>query len=386
MSNSEFSDSILYVDLDALVENYNFFDSKSGKAECGAVVKANAYGLGVIPVARKLFMAGCRKFFVANLDEAIELRDDALEKVDPECHSEIYVFHGIRQWQESAFLKHKLTPVINDYYQLKIWNKAAYGKEDKFPAVLHFDTGMNRLGFSVDEAKKIAKDKSLISGLDIKFIISHLSCPSESKNPANKEQLAKFREVIKSFPKVPVSFVNSSGSFLGKSYFFDIARPGAGLYGVNSTLRDKYESGEEISPEDNPIKNVISLKSKILQIREIDEGETVGYGGFFKVGRKSKIATIPVGYADGYLRSLANKSFVFIEGKKVPVVGLVSMDMITIDVTDVPDKNLREGAEVEIIGEHFNVDQLAIRAGTIGYEILTNLGERYRRVYIGEVV
>lgn len=344
-----YADSTLKISLSAIADNYRLLNKTGGKS--AAVVKANAYGLGVEKVAPAIAKAGCSDFFVANLDEAIELRG-ILPK------SAIYVFHGIHKGQEKIFREYKLIPVLNSMEQVKLCTAG------KLSGVLHFDTGMNRLGMSQKDAEYIAENVRL----DIKYIMSHLACADVKGDPKNKEQLAAIKKISQLFPKIPVSFANSSGIFLGNGYHFDMVRPGSALYGVNPKPWTK-----------NPMKPVVLLSGKILQIREIDTAQTVGYGASCKLPAGSKIAVLPVGYADGYLRSLGNKAFCAIGGKKVPLVGRVSMDLITIDVSKI--KDIKAGSEVELIGNNMPVDDVAEKAGTIGYEILTSLGSRYKRVY-----
>jgi alanine racemase len=357
-----YSDSTLTVDLATLAKNYQLLSKQAGKATCAAVVKANAYGLGVGPVAKRLAAEGCEHFFVATFEEAVELRSHIKKPA-------VYVFHGLRKGQEGEAVQLKVTPVLNDAGQLALWRAAANKAGKKLPAVLHFDTGMNRLGFPWQDAAKVKKED--LTQLDLQWVMSHLACANEPEHELNKTQLKRLNEVRKNFPSVPVSFANSAGVFLADCYHFALVRPGVALYGVNPTGR-------------NPMHAVASLHSKILQLRELGKAEPVGYGATQMVPAGHRLATVPVGYADGYLRSLSGKADGYIEGKRVPVVGRVSMDLIVLDVTDIPAGKLSVGSEVELLGKHITVDTLAKQAGTIGYEILTRLGARHRKQYIGE--
>ena len=341
--NNENADSTLVIDLGAIKSNYEKIKNLSPNAITGAVVKADAYGLGVEPVSKKLQSAGCKDFFVATLDEAVELRGILPSE-------NIYVFHGVGEGQEPVFLDKNLIPVLNTSSQVERWNNV---KGEKPPAILHFDTGINRLGLNMSEAEGLN-----ISNIEIKYIMSHLACAATPENPKNKEQLENFNKIKASFPDVPATLCNSGGVLLGEDYHFDLTRPGISLYA----------SG------------VVTLKSKIIQVREVESAGAAGYGATYEVKAGSKLAVVPVGYADGYMRSLSNNSFAYIGDIKVPIAGIVSMDMIILDVSDAGDVNI--GDEVELIGDNFTVDMMADMAKTISYEVLTGLGSRYKRVYL----
>lgn len=361
------TDSTLTINLDAITANYRHLQQqlRSG-ARCTAVVKANAYGLGVAPVAKALFAAGCRHFFVAHLQEGIELR--SVLKDAP-----IYVFHGIAPGTEATFLDHHLTPVLNDAGQIDLWQSAAQAGNHKLPAVLHIDTGMNRLGVSVDEAMHLLDDHAKTGGIDWQFFMSHLACAHDPEHFLNLRQLHRFKKLESLFPQVKRCFANSSGIFLGQDFHFDMARPGAALYGVNPLPEGKA----------NPMQHVATVHANILQVNHLKKNDTVGYGATCELKEGSRIATLAIGYADGYFRLLSNKAYCYIADCMVPVVGRVSMDLVTIDVTKVPESHIFPGAKVEMIGEHYTVDDAAKDSGTIGYEILTSLGHRYKRIYLG---
>ena len=360
--------TILTIDLDAVVANYRLLSTTAAGAECAGVVKADGYGLGVVPVVRALAAAGCKIFFVAHLGEALAIRAAA-------PRATIAVLNGAAPGAEAEFAEHGLLPVLNSLEAVAAWTAqgSTAGKDGtRLPAILHIDTGMSRLGLSDTELDRVADDPTLLDGIDIKWLMSHLAVAEEPDHPLNAEQRARFEAARARLPAAPASLANSSGIFLGADYHYDLVRPGAALYGINP------RPGAA-----NAMKHVARLEAPILQVRSIDSPRTVGYGATHRVTGVSKIATIPVGYADGYLRSLSSRGHAFLGEHKVPLVGRVSMDLITLDVTDVPDAMAHPGAMVELISERYPVDAIGADAGTIGYEILTSLGARYARRYVG---
>lgn len=361
MDNS-YSDSILEVDVSRIVQNYKYLCSSTPNSRCAAVVKADAYGLGVKDIAPSLVSAGCDVFFVATLDEAISLRSYIGAGKD------IYVFHGVKSGEEQAFIEYDIRPVINDFYQLEIWAKYSISKAVKLPAIIHIDTGMNRLGVSYDEVDQLHGNEYL-DKIDVQYFMSHLSCITEEGHPLNAEQVERMRRIKNMFGK-PCSLSNSRGVVADNKYHFDLVRPGSMLYGVR---------GNACHTE---IKNVASLKAKIIQIRELKSDSFVGYGAMSAVKKGERIAVVPVGYADGYQRVLSNNSFGYFGQHKVPLVGRVSMDMVIFNISQIPRDEVNIGDYVEIFGDSQRVDEVADRAGTIGYEILTGLGKRCKRVYI----
>lgn len=359
-----YADTILNIDLNSVANNYLFLKKKLKQVECAAVVKANAYGIGANHVATTLIQYGCKHFFVANLEEAISLRTVLSEK-----HN-IYVLHGIFPNQEEEFIHYKLTPVLNDIYQIKIWNAYASTKNTKLNSIIYIDTGLSRLGLTLHDALSLFYNQALLSNLEVLYLMSHLSAADSSNHPLNTTQLKKMQVIQKYMPTTPITFVNSSGIFLGPNYHFQLARPGMALYGLNPT-----------NTAQNPMQNVVYLSSKIIQVRNHIKKSPVGYGGSYYADKNSIIATAAIGYADGYFRILGNNSICYIENYKVPVVGRISMDLITLDVTHIPNYLIYPGQTVEIIGNNITIDQLAGYAGTLGYEILTNLGNRFKREY-----
>lgn len=357
------SDITLEIDIGAVKENYLALKNLAVNAICSAVVKANCYGLGVTDVVPSLLQAGCTNFFVATLDEGIELR-----KIVPDKN--IYIFHGVKKGEEREFESSNLIPVLNDHYQLEVWSNFAKDKKVKPNAVLHFDTGMNRLGFCYPHAEEI-KNSDLIKSLNIKYVMSHLSCITVPEHELNGSQLERMNGIRKIFSGVPASLANSRGVVSGNQYHLDMVRPGAYLYGVSGT------SGLFKSEP------VVTLKAKILQVRNLKEDGYIGYCGASLAKKGMRIAVTPLGYADGYHRILTGNSYAFYKGHKLPLLGRVSMDMTIWDISSVPENEINVGSEIELMGKNILIDDLACRAQTIGYEILTGLGGRYRRVVNG---
>jgi len=360
---------ILTIDLSAIEANWKKLASTTVPVECAAVVKADAYGCGLEPVTQKLAKAGCRTFFVADVTEGRRVRAIAPDAV-------IYVLNGLMPGSAQAFADDYLRPVINSATELAEWDAFVAGRSWRGGAALHVDTGMNRLGITIDEAVAIApRIQSENHGFTL--LMSHLACAETPDHPMNDRQIRLFREIRIMYRGVASSLANSSGIFLGGTIFCDLVRPGVALYGANPTPEKK-----------NPMRPVVELKGRIIQVRPVNKGESVGYGATFGAARSSRIAVVAVGYADGFLRSAAAAkgkpaAEVVVAGKRCPVAGRVSMDLIAVDVTDLPDGAARRGDFATLIGEGINLDELAAAMGTIGYEVLTNLGRRYHRVYKG---
>jgi alanine racemase len=353
--------AVLDIDLGGIVANWRLLTQRAAPALCAAVVKANGYGLGAVPVARALAAAGCRLFFVATLDEAIGLRKAIGDT------AEIAVLNGPLPGTAADFVAHNLLPVLNDPGQIEAWRTAPLPHSR--PAILHVDTGMSRLGLTAREFAGLADDLPRL-GIGWRAVMSHLACADTPDHPLNEIQRARFAEAARRLPGVPASLAASSGIFLGPRYRFDLVRPGAALYGVNP------QPGRA-----NPLRQVVRLSAKILQVREIDRGESVGYGAAHSMETAGRVATVAVGYADGWLRSLSHRGCGFLDGKRVPLLGRVSMDLVSFDVSAVDPALAQPGATIELLGEHYRVDDVAADAGTIGYEILTALGPRYHRIY-----
>lgn len=370
MVTAEHAGAILTVDLDAIVSNYGLLRDRAGGAGCAAVIKADAYGLGAGPVATALAGAGCRDFFVALLAEAVELR--GILAAAAAADARIYVLNGLAGGEEPTYAEHGLIPILNTTDEIAAWRAFADSAGASQAAAIQIDTGMSRLGLEHADIKALEAGDDAFSGIDIRLVMSHLACAYDRGNPFNHQQRAAFDAARVLLPAAPASLANSAGIFLGAEFHYDLVRPGASLFGIAPL--------KEIR---NPMAQVIKLQGKILQVRVVDRGRTVGYGATHRATRKSRLATVGVGYADGYLRYLSNRGSGFIGNVRVPVVGRVSMDLITLDVTDVAETDARPGALVDLICNHHTLDQLAAEAGTIGYEILTSLGHRYHRRYIG---
>ncbi|MGB0750192.1 MAG: alanine racemase [Magnetospiraceae bacterium] len=359
--------AVLSIDLRAVVGNWWVLNGIAGPGRgCAAVVKADAYGVGLAPVARALWQAGCQDFFVALLEEGLALRE-----ILP--NAAIYVLTGANAATVDIFARYRLKPVLNTPNQINVWLIACQAQGEKLPAAIHVDTGMNRLGLAMGEAEALAQEgRDALRTMGIDLVMSHLACAEDRGHPKNQEQLAAFQDIRRRLPMGRASFANSSGIFLGPDFGFDLFRPGVALYGINPT-----------PDRENPMAPVVRLQAKIIQVREVDSAMTVGYGATHVVAEKGRIATIAVGYADGYLRSLSSSGTVYIGDVPVPVVGRVSMDLVTLDVSHLPENQVRPGTVVDVIGPHNPADAVAAAAGTIGYEILTSLGARYYRHYEG---
>jgi alanine racemase len=358
--------AVLTIDLAAIVENWRRLTARLGAGtRAMGVVKADAYGLGASQVAPALAKAGCTRFCVASLDEGIALR-----RVLPDA--EILVFAGPFAGTEADFDANRLWPVLNSPEQIALWLAHARRVERRLPAVIHVDTGLSRLGLSLGEAKTASQEKALRDAFDILLVMSHLAIAEEPAHELNRKQLLRFFDARRLFPGIPASLSASAGLFLGADWQADWVRPGAALYGVNPT---PYQA--------NPMAQVIHLQGKIVQVRDIDQGETVGYGATWRAPGRTRLAVVAAGYADGLLRSLSNRGSAMVGESRVPLVGRVSMDLMVFDVGALPEGAVRPGGMVTLIGGENTLDQVADAAGTNGYELLTGLGRRYHRVWQG---
>ena len=358
---------ILSIDLSALAANWRQLRSLSLPAECGAVVKANGYGLGLEEIATRLLREGCRTYFVAELSEAQRAR-----AVLPDAT--IYVLNGLPPATAPVFAEFRLQPVIGSVTELAEWDAFVATSNWDGGFALHVDTGMNRLGITAQESLGIAPRLSRPDN-GISLLMSHFVAAEIASHPRNQEQILAFRELRALFRGVPASLANSSGIFLGGSAICDLVRPGVALYGVNPT-----------PDRANPMRRVVELKSRVIQVRSVELGQTVGYDATWTARRPTRLALISTGYADGYFRAASGSDqrpggFAAINGQRCPIVGRISMDISAIDVTDMPDHSVRRGDFATLIGDGLEIDEVAERAGTIGYEVLTNLGHRYARVY-----
>jgi alanine racemase len=360
---------ILTVDLDAIVANWRKLEKAAVPAECAAVVKANAYGCGAEQVARALARAGCKTFFVANLNEARVVRAAAPSAA-------LYSLGGLFANTGGVSTEIDCRPVIGDLNELAEWDVFCRRSGWSGGAAIHIDTGINRLGLTISEAQGIIP-RINAGDHGITLVMSHLVSAEQLHSPVNARQLTTFREIASLFSGVPASLANSSAIFLSPQFQLDMVRPGAALYGVNPT------------PEaDNPMQPVVELKARIVQLRNIDRGETVGYGGTWTARRPTRLAIVAAGYADGYFRAASSSdgtrgAEVVVAGKRCPIAGRVSMDLIAVDITDLDKNAVRRGHMATLIGDGITVDELAHHFGTIGYEVLTSLGRRFARVYKG---
>ena len=353
----------LTIDLDAITANWRLLSAKHPSGPVAAVVKANGYGLGALPIATRLFREGCRHFFVAHLGEATAIRSSVPGAM-------IGVLNGLQPGAEPAYIAADLTPVLNGVGEVARWREASRDAGRSLPAVLHVDTGMSRLGLDADGVGALAADPGLLDGLALRYVMTHLSSAECPADPGNERQRRIFVRACAALPPSPRSLANSSGIFLGPDYGSDLARAGAALYGVNPTPGAA-----------NPMRPVLHLRARILQVRHLLAGDSVGYNATWTAGCPSRIATASIGYADGWMRSLSGRAVAHFDGRPVPLVGRVSMDLSTFDVTGCP--GAEPGAWLELIGPGQCVDAVADAAGTNGYEILTSLGQRFGRTYLG---
>ena len=363
----------LTIRLGNLVDNWRTMNRLSGKARASAVVKADAYGLGIGPVGKALYAAGARDFFVAQATEGVRLR-----KVAPEAR--IYVLSGIWAGVEELILDHDLVPVLASDEQLAFWMTLIADGLDH-PCALNIDTGMNRLGLSMSDAMHLVDDPSRPSAFDPVMIMSHLACADEPSHPMNGQQLQAFQDLVAAYEGVESSLCNSAAIHLGSDYHFDLTRPGIALYG-----------GAAVNGVKNTMLPVVTAEARILQIREAQAGESVSYGASHVLKRNSRLAIAAAGYADGWHRSLSGSGvalrhdgssggFGFVSGHRVPIVGRVTMDLTVFDITDLPSNKVKTGDYIELFGANISIDEAAKAAGTIGYELLTGLGHRYDRTY-----
>jgi len=356
---------VLEVDLTGVAANWRLLAALVAPAECAAVVKADAYGLGAPQVSAALAAAGCRLFFVATLDEAIAVRD----RLPASC--EIAVLNGPLPGSTGEFVFHRLIPVLNEPGQIADWAELAR-RHGGLAAMLHVDTGMARLGLTAPEFARLVEQRPQESAIRWHGLMSHLACADQSLHPLNDLQHTRFAAMCRHFDGLPASLAASSGIFLGRRFHFDFVRPGAALYGINP---------QPDTP--NPLRQVVRLKGRILQVREVERGESVGYGAAHVMERPGRLATVAVGYADGWLRSLSHRGSGRLGGKRLPLLGRVSMDLVVFDVTAADPSLARPGGFIELLDDDYGVDAAAADAGTIGYEILTALGRRYHRAYRG---
>jgi alanine racemase len=366
---SERAGALLNIDLRALQNNWKKLAAQAPTAQCAAAVKADCYGIGLAEPARALAAVGCETFFVALPDEGAQVR-----KVLPDV--DIYVLAGLMPGQAAYYRDHKLQPVLATPTQVQDWRNFCMLNECKLPAGLHIETGINRLGLTEQQTRDLAEQHATLRAFKLTLVMSHLACGDTPGDSKNDEQRLKFDQLRTLLPDAPASLANSPGSFLGPDFAYDIIRPGIALYG-----------GNPFGDRANPMDAVAHLYAPLLQVRDICAGESVGYGASWMAKRESRIGVLGVGYRDGIPRALSSPAndgpaCVFIAGHYAPIIGRVSMDMITVDLTDVPPEFANEGQRVELMGTNVTVDDVARWSGTVPYEILTRLGSRYARLYL----
>jgi alanine racemase len=361
--------AVLTINLGALRANWATLNRNSGTAECAGVIKADAYGLGLEEIATALKIEGCETFFVATLAEARRVR-----MIDPAAV--IYVLDGLLPGAAAHYAGFDLRPCLSSLEEIREWAAFCGDHGRRLAAAVHLDTGMSRLGLPPAEVDALAAAPDLWVAFSCALVMSHLACADEPKHSKNAKQRALFDTLRAKLPPTPASLANSAGTFLGADFHYDLVRPGIALFG-----------GRAFAGEANPMQWVVELRARILQVRDVAAGESVGYGAAYTCDRPTRVATIACGYADGFLRAIsrvdrAAGAVGFIGPHPVPVIGRVSMDLITLDVSGVPAALARRGAWVEVLGSRTTVDDLTDRAGTIGYELLTRLGRRVHRVYV----
>ena len=360
----------LTIDLGALVSNWRSLGAQAG-SEAGAVVKADAYGIGIEPAVTALAAAGCRSFFVAHLAEGVRARAAARDAT-------VYVLNGLMPGTCDVYAEHGLSPVLGSHEELLDWAAFRQSGARVRPAALHVDTAMNRLGLWPGEGLSLARERgSVIAAAGIGLLMSHFASSEDATDPANARQIAAFAEIAAALPDIPASLKNSSGHFLDGCPSYALTRPGYALYGGNPT-----------PGRPNPMQAVVGLEARIIQLREVEAGTQVGYNGRWTAKGRRKLATICLGYADGYPRNAswtdaATGGSAILGGVVCPFVGSVSMDLVIIDVSEAPPGSAQRGAAVTLIGGALDLETVGAGAKTIGYEILTSLGRRYARRYVG---
>ena len=365
----------ILIDLAQLEANWCGLADHVAPAECGAVVKADAYGLGAKRVIPALLAAGCRSFFVATLDEALEARLLA-------PGATIYMLDGLLPGMAADVANANITPVLATLDDIDAWSSLGSGLAESSghapPAALHIDTGLHRLGLSETDLAELQRRPELTQRFDIALIMSHLPCADEAGHPMNREQRDTFERLRAGLPAARASLAASDGLMLGSDFHYDLVRPGYALYG-----------GQAARLRVTPVGPVVRACARILQVQDVPPGGSVGYSASYRAPTKRRIATIAAGYADGIFRhaSATNDTpggMVAVHGQRAPIVGRVSMDLITVDVTDLTGEPPKKGDWVDLIGPDLPIEAVGAAARTIGYEVLTRLGHRFHRVYLGQ--
>jgi alanine racemase len=361
---------VITIDLKQLAANWQALASLVAPAECGAVVKADAYGLGAERVIPALWSAGCRTFFIATADEAL-----AAHRLVPKAR--LYALDGLLPGSGDDLMAAGAIPVLSSLEEVREWGRLAQSRAMTLSTALQIDTGLNRLGMAEHEVGALARDAALLEPLDLRLVMSHLASADDPSDPKNEEQRQAFERLRARLAKAPASLAASDGLMLGPRYHYDLVRPGYALYG-----------GQAFRGGPTPVGPVVTVQARILQIRDVAAGATVGYSASWRAERASRIAIVAAGYGDGVARALSATSrqpggVVGVAGKTAQIVGRVSMDLITVDVTDI-DAPLARGDLVGLIGPGLAIEAMGAAAGTIGYEVLTRLGHRFHRIYVDE--
>jgi alanine racemase len=359
---------IVTIDLAAVRANWRALADLVAPAQCGAVVKADAYGLGAERIVPALAQAGCRSFFIATPSEAIQAR-----RLAPSAT--LYVLDGLLPGSGDDLIAAAAIPVLSDLAAVREWAALARSREVRLPAALQLDSGLNRLGLGEADVLDLVSGAEMLEWLDLRLVMSHLACADDPSDPRNVAQLAAFRVLSARLPPAPLSLAASDGLMLGRDFQFDLVRPGYALYG-----------GQAFRGGATPVRPVVRVEARVLQVRDVGDGQSIGYSATYAVsGAPRRIATVAAGYADGVFRSLSaatgeTRGCVAIGAQKAPIVGRVSMDLITVDVTGSPP--VARGDFVTVIGPGLPIEDMGAAAGTIGYEVLTSLGRRFHRVYL----
>ncbi|TGQ36961.1 alanine racemase [Mesorhizobium sp. M4B.F.Ca.ET.214.01.1.1] len=356
----------MIVDLEAVRGNYRRLNAMAGGADCAAVVKGDAYGHGMIPSALALRQAGARTFFVATANDGVTLRV-ALQE------AEICVLGGFLPEEREAFVGANLVPVLNSRNQIEEWEKVAVGVERPLASIIHFDTGMNRLGLLADDVAWLRQNLPLLSRIPPILYMSHLSAADDLDFDRCEFQRGAFLSAVSGLPIAKMSLANSAGTYLGADYAFDMVRPGKATFGINP-----------LTGRPNPMLQPARVVAPIIQVKTMKRGAPVGYSSTYRLTEQAKIATVAIGYANGYSRAGSSRAAVSVAGFAAQVVGRISMDLLTVDVSGVPDWALVPGSPAEILGPHVRDHDLAKACGTIEHEILISLGHGCARRYVNE--
>lgn len=364
---------VITLDLGTIASNWKNLAGVVSPGRCGAVVKADAYGLGAARVIPALVRAGCTAFFIATPTEAETARSLAPKAT-------LYALDGLLDGAAEDFARLGVQPVLSNFHEVEAWAALCQSKNQRLPAALHIDTGLHRLGLPARDVRRLAADSTLMSALNLTLVMSHLACADAPREPKNRDQLLAFATLSALFKNVPRSLAASDGLMLGPQFHFDLVRPGYALYG-----------GQASASNPAPVKPAVTVKSRILSVRDVPVGETVGYAATWRAKRPSRIASIAAGYADGVPRSASSPDGrpggqVMIAETLAPIVGRVSMDLITVDVTDLPVSAAAPGTYATLIGPGLTIEDAGYASGTIGYEILTRLGPRFVRLYLEDIL